>query len=432
MTQDMTAPLKAERFATLKGYARTTARYGVTTAGPMSIAAAHFVSAILFLQILPPAEFGLLSFVFVAVPPFLSVTMSLIGASLYTTAYRTEVAEAAQTLHLKANLCVSLVAAAALTLLMLATGAGLEPALLFGVYGAAMSLRQFARCFAYIENRPLVAAASDVSYSLDLLFGVGALFLLRDFGFFSVPAIAAVLATAALVSLAPFGADYLGRQFSVGLTGWFKAYRTIWRDLARWSLLGVVCTEMTANAHAYLVTLIAGPEAFALLAVGALFLRPVSLCLSALPDLERASMAKGIVAGDGAAALRSVRAFRIASVIAWAGTVALAAAILGWLPELVLRAHYPIEDVATVVVLWAAIMAVRILRTPDGVLLQAAAEFRPLALASVASAAASLALTLGLLLAFGPVASLGGIIAGEIVMAVRVRALLRDWRRRHG
>ena len=71
-----------------------------------------------------------------------------------------------------------------------------------------------------------------------------------------------------------------------------------WRDLARWAVIGVVLTEFTANAHAYIVTFVAGPKAFALLAVGALVMRPASLVLSSLPDIERPRMAQKIGAGD--------------------------------------------------------------------------------------------------------------------------------------
>ena len=57
-------------------------------------------------------------------------------------------------------------------------------------------------------------------------------------------------------------------------SGRIRDYAPIFRDLTRWSLLGVVFTEVTVNAHAYLVTFIAGPGAFALLALGMLLMRP--------------------------------------------------------------------------------------------------------------------------------------------------------------
>ena len=323
---------------------------------------------------------------------------------------------------------LGLAIAAALGAMMWVIGAGWPAAAVFGAYGGVMCLRQFARAYAYIESRLVAVTASDVTYSAVVLSGLAVLFFGHQF---VVPLIAAVLATAACVALFPFGLAYLKRQFTAGLFGWVGNYATIWRDLARWSFLGVVSTEMTANAHAYLVTLIAGPKSFALLAAGALFLRPVSLFLTALPEMERPAMARGIIARDMAAASRPVRTFRIATGLVWLASLAATAAILIWFPTAIPRHHYPVGEIAIVVALWAAIMAVRIVRTPDSVFMQAATEFRPLALASVWSAGVSLVLTLALLLIWGPVVSLGGILMGDVVMMLRIRMLVSRWKRRH-
>jgi len=77
-------------------------------------------------------------------------------------------------------------------------------------------------------------------------------------------------------------------------------------------------------------------------------------------------------------------------------------------------------------------MAVRAIRTPEAVLLQAAREYRPLARASLWSSLVSLVTTLLLLLAAGPIASLGGILAGEALMTGNILALSRRWRASHG
>ncbi len=58
------------------------------------------------------------------------------------------------------------------------------------------------------------------------------------------------------------------------MTGFASVYAPIWKNVTRWSLMGVVLSEMTANAYAYLVTFISGAHAFALLAIGSLMLRP--------------------------------------------------------------------------------------------------------------------------------------------------------------
>jgi putative peptidoglycan lipid II flippase len=85
----------------------------------------------------------------------------------------------------------------------------------------------------------------------------------------------------------------------------------------------------------------------------------------------------------------------------------------------------------TVTALCAAIMAVRAVRTPESVLLQAAREFKSLARTSLWSSAVSLIATLVLLLTLGPIASLGGILAGEGLMTANIVGLSRRWRRAH-
>jgi hypothetical protein len=65
------------------------------------------------------------------------------------------------------------------------------------------------------------------------------------------------------------------------------------------------------------------------------------------------------------------------------------------------------------------------------VLLQAGGEFKPLASASVNSSVVSLLFTSGLLFAFGPIVSLGGVLTGEVVMALQIFAQARRWRARH-
>ena len=78
----------------------------------------------------------------------------------------------------------------------------------------------------------------------------------------------------------------------------------MWREMSGWAVLGVILSEATANAHAYLVTFISGPHAFAVLPVGTLLMRPVSLV-------------SGGVAGHGTAidveALRPARTARALS-----------------------------------------------------------------------------------------------------------------------
>ncbi|MEI9886234.1 MAG: hypothetical protein WDN08_06970 [Rhizomicrobium sp.] len=206
----------------------------------------------------------------------------------------------------------------------------------------------------------------------------------------------------------------------------------MWRDLTRWSLLGLAASELTVNAHAYFVTFFSGPAAFALLALGSLLMRPISLVLSSLPDVERPAMARALGAGNAAAAFRAVKEFRTAAAAVLLGTILIAAVLLVFFPGTILKQGYDAGAAEAIVAIWVVIMAIRALRTPEAVFLQAAGEFQPLANISLRSSAVSLAATLALLLAFGPVASLFGIVAGDIVLTAGIFARVRDWKRAHG
>ena len=202
--------------------------------------------------------------------------------------------------------------------------------------------------------------------------------------------------------------------------------------MTRWSLLGVVLTELTANAHAYFVTFLCGPKTFGLLALGALFMRPASLVLGALPDIDQPVMTRRIAQHDVNGAFRVVKEFRTAAVAVLAATIALSAALLTWFPQLFAKKGYDETDVVIVLVLWIAITAIRAIRTPQAVFLQATGSYSTLARISAWSCAASLSVTVALLFAFGPIASLGGVLAGEVVILIAIFPMVRAWRRQHG
>ncbi|MBS0278531.1 MAG: hypothetical protein JSR81_12995 [Proteobacteria bacterium] len=403
--------------------------YAFNTLGPISIAGAHFLTSLLFLHYLPPEQFGLFSFAFVVVPFALSMGGALFGAALVNSANGKEpMTEGELAAYMKANLVFAVLAAVAVFGLMLASTAGIALSAILSLYGALMTIRWFGRCHAYAVHRMPRAIVSDLIYSGILVSGLGVLLVTNHL----TPVFAAiVLVLCSGTAITGFGGGFLYAQASALWRGSLRAFLPIWRDLARWSLLGVISTEFTANAHAYLVTLISGPKAFALLALGSLFMRPVSLVMTALPDAERATMARALNAGKFGDAMRTVLQFRIAGLVVLAGTSVLAAIILLWFPHLVLKRGYDEASVAAVLCIWVAIMAIRALRTPESVLLQAGGEFKPLAGASVNSSVVSLIFTSGLLLAFGPIVSLGGVLTGEIVMALQIYAQARRWRARH-
>ncbi len=143
-------------------------------------------------------------------------------------------------------------------------------------------------------------------------------------------------------------------------------------------------------------------------------------------------MARAIGAGDFGRAWRSVKEFRTAAAAVLLATTLIAAALLIWFPSLVLKQGYDAHSAAAILGIWVAIMAVRALRTPDAVFLQAAGEFQSLAAIGTKASIVSLSATLALLFVFGPIASLLGIVAGDVVMTADIFAKTRGWKLTHG
>lgn len=405
-------------------------RYALSAMGPVSVSGAHFAASLLFLHFLKAGEFGQFSFLLIVVPFCLSAAGALLGAPAAQTRGKDEATAKAEILALqKTSLAVSLLAGLAVLLLMRPTSANWDEAGLFGLYGAVAVLRSFARSRFNIMNRLVRVTASDMLYAAALLAGLAALILAQAL---TMTNAAAVLAAAALLAFVPFGLDYLRELRRALAVDAFDCYRPIWLAVSRWSLLGVALTEITANAHAYCVTLLDGPKAFGLLALGALFMRPAALVLQALPDIDQPVMARRIAEGDIKGALRVVNEFRTACAAVLAATTVTAFVIVFAFPHLFAGKGYDGTSVLIVLCIWIAITALRMASTPDGVLIQATGNYAGLARVGMVSSVVSLGATLALLFAFGPLASLGGVLLGEIAVVVMVFRMSYAWRRAHG
>lgn len=406
---------------------RSAYRYGMTSLGPIAVSGAHFVASLLFLRLLKPADFGYFSFLMIVVPFCLSAAGAMLGAPAAMTRRKDAVtAEAELDVLFNIALIVSALAAVTVTAMMAFTGAGVLLALLFALYAAIYTVRSFARSIANVKGQIERVAGSDIVYSGVLIVALGGLALL---GRFTLANAAMALVGASLVAMAPFGRVFLARLARSVAAPKLSGYRPMWHDVTRWSLLGVVLTELAANCHAYIVTFVSGPGAFGLLALGALFMRPASLVLSALPDIDQPVMAQKIAAGDLKGAFGVVNEFRTAAGAVLAGTVLLALILVFWFPQSLLK-HYAIGDVLVVLAFWSAITALRAIRTPEAVFVMATGGYDKLPLISGISSAVALSLTLVLLMTCGPLWSLAGVLAGEVVMVVMLFPITNAWRAR--
>lgn len=403
----------------------TALRYGASAIGPVAVSGAHFLASLIFLRALSAREFGLFSFVMVVLSFGMSLNASLITVPL--TRHLVTGADDTRSACFQVNWFVCIGFGAILFITLAVGHASVDGAAFLALFAATFTFRWFARCLAYIDGRMAAAVQSDLAYSLLLIGGLGIMAIFHQVTFMHG---CGILLMAAVTALVPFGREFFRTQLKA-MAGDPRRYWPIFRDLSRWSLIGVALTEMTVNAHAYLVTFISGASSFALLALGMLLMRPASLMQSALPDLERPAMSRAIAAHDLAGLSRIQRHFTWGLFAVWLINILCCTALLAAFPFLVLKRGYALHDVVLVAAISSTIIAIRAWRTPTAVLLQAAGEFKKLADIGTFSAAISVTATLALLLMLGPIGSLGGILLGELVILTRVHQLAGDWRKAH-
>ena len=298
-------------------------------------------------------------------------------------------------------------------------------ALLFGLAGMLSLIRWFGRSNAYAHHTPARAARSDLAYAGTILAGL--LIAMRTGA--DMSAIGGMLVAASLIGLLPFGLAYLRRHFAMAPGRALSAYRPVWKEQSAWTLVGVLSTEATSNSHSYIVTLLAGPTAFAPIAVGMLFFRPVNVCITALTQLERPRLTRAVARGDHGAAIRSERVFMAALVLLWLATCAVAAIALYAFPGLILKPTLDHRLVMIAVGLCALLSLVQCVQTPMSVMTQARKAFRPLAAQSIRSCGVGLIAVTLIVLGTAPVFSIGGVVLSQLVMTFGIWRLDRRWRR---
>jgi hypothetical protein len=403
--------------------------YGLAAAGPVGTAGSQFVLSIQLLHVLPPDSFGAFSFLLVTAQFCTGLWSALFCAPLPVLMTEQPGAEGrARVLRCLFSTNLALAAVAFLVFVGLGVGVGvpLAAALLFAGYAGTTLVRGFGRAYAYAVGTPLRTTASDLVYSATLLAGIVALALS---GATSLTLAYGALFAGAVLGLLPFGLRYLAAQFLEVGPRHMPPYGDVWRRHAGWALTGVVTTEATVNAHAYIVTAVAGPAAFAPVAASALIIRPVGVVMNALTDFERPQMARQIGEGRIAEARHAVHVFRAVMVATWVGTAAAGGALLVFAPHLLFPPQYARETLELGAALWLAVAALRLVRNPESVLLQAAGWFRRLATASFLSSAVSVAAVALLLALAGPIWSVAGVFVGEATFAAWLWREALRWRR---
>lgn len=403
-------------------------RYVLAAIGPVGVAGTQFVLSLQLLHVLPTDEFGRFSFLLIASQLTLGLSNALFCAPLAVVMADRAHSEAAGALDPVFGANTAFIAVSSLVFLCLGPLLGLSAIEtgLFAAYAAAALWRWFGRAHAYARGDTRAPILSDIAYSCSVALCV---MMTAMASAASEPLAYAGLLISALIGIAPFGLSYVRRSFRGLNKTNLKGYRPIWRDHARWALLGVLTTEVTANAHAYVVTLVSGAAAFAVIAASGILIRPMTVLMNALTEFERPQLARQLREGDRKSALRSLTTFRSLLAFACIASAGGAALLLTKTPSLVFPARYDLVEVSIAATVWMAIVTIRAGRTAESAALQAAGMFQRLAEASFLSAIVSAILVCLLLFTWGPLWSLAGILTGELIFACWIWYEYFRWRK---
>lgn len=407
---------------------RTATRYGVALVAPGSVSAAHFLLQLVLIQLFVPAQFGSVALILAIIQFGFGLSNALV-ATPYTVAVNRPDDDPQADPDGSIYFLVNAAFCTGMGLACAAISHSFNPhpaaSAAWGLAGGLTMLRWFGRAHAYAHHTPFRAAASDLTYSLTLIGGLG---LVAGFGEVTYAGTGLLFAVAAFSGGAALGTGFFGshaRLLGVRLA----AYRPVWQDQSRWMLLGVTATEATANAHIYLIAAFLGPAVLAPVAAAALFIRPIHLVITSLTLLERPVITRAVFSRSFDQLDRTRRHMVTALGLALLATVAVTILVLVWVPQLIVRPDFPPGTVEAAAALWVLIALLQVLQTPAGVLLQGASRFRALSMINVRSSLVSLAAASTLLFLAGAVPSLFGIVLGLAFSTFWIKRDADQWRR---
>lgn len=388
---------------------------GIT--GAIFYSGANFLCAFSLQFKVDPVEFGGYAFALILVQFGLSLSNASLGSPL--------VVAISENPHNRAEIyasffkiCLIMIAVLLPIFVLSLWAAGLaQSVIVWGVfYASILWLRWYLRAIFLADFKSHQCAMMDIIYGVICAFGT---LVLIWWGKVTVQTALAVMGVAALLSVLQ-AAKVLWVYLRHGMRAKMSLWRASFVRHGKWALLGVSTAEITANAHAYCLTLFLGPAAYAPVASLALFFRPTPILIQTVTQYERPRLAQLFVAGEHGQWRRF--AFKIDSSLA--GAAALnglgVAGLILFAPQWIGGGAYDALFLWPLAALLGVTQITRALRTGASAALQASGEFRALATRTLIAAPLSLGASITALIWY-PNPLIGVLIAvlwGEAILCV--------------
>lgn len=388
-------------------------------------------------------NFGLNLFLIrMATPQEFGIFAIISAASLFSTMVQNAIVNTPLSVHLpiasdgdrKARLLRVFTATNALLAMLIIAVGGLSLAIWLGsgqsmtalsacLYLASQFVREYYRALMAVEGRLASLLRIDLACIVLAVSALAALFALGESQRPILSSVFLIVGLAGTISIVPacIASARLGPLRAL-IADMRQVFRDQWREI-RWSLLGVITTEIQNRGYIYIAAAVFGPAAVAQLQAGRILFGPLNLISGAWARVARPQLAGLIGHADAAGfdtvlgrAMRGFAAFNL---------LFLASLWMAWplLSPLVFHGKYP--DLEYLVAAWGIANIAFQCRSCLGIGVQAMRRFRELTMATIAGAAVSLALTAAACYAGQAIWLVGPVIAGECVALLIVMRILR-------
>lgn len=277
------------------------------------------------------------------------------------------------------------------------------------------TIRWFGRSYANNNHQHTKVVRSDGVYSLFTMAGALCLWLMNEV---SLIAFGLLTASAALFAMVFLGKEFVNSQFrsvlSAKLGGFFEGVKR----QGRYALVGVLATECTSNSHAYLITSILGPSAFAPIAAATLLFRPFMVVLTSLTQVERPRLRRLISEGLAAKAKSSLSRFLFINLFSWCVTAIAASIVIIFFIEQYWGEESSRSDLILGVMILMVVNLIRVFKNPLSVYFQAEDRFKVLSKITIISCLVTLPVAYVLLIYMGSVYSMLGVVVGELISVI--------------
>jgi O-antigen/teichoic acid export membrane protein len=402
-------------------------RYVLAIAGTAGVAFANFAMSGLLIAYTEAAEFGSYAFVQILIALGFGLSNALLGSPLMY--YVNQSKEHHQKLissYFMINFYFCILFGLSLFLIAAPLPTSVSTDICFAILGGISVARWFGRSYNNTKHNPHLVALSDLAYTLISIMGTTMLWFYSMLNIFNVLIVQIIAMLFACLFL---GLSLVKIQLTSLWRGKFTPFKIGFLDKGKHSLVGVMTTEATANAHSYLVVTLLGPAFFAPIAAAVLLFRPIPLLISTLTQLERPRLAKYINHKQLSQALNLVKRFHLILLLTILANAALVATVLTWFAPLVLKDNYDSNDVYYAVCLWTLIFSLRCIRGPFSAFLQASGQFKELSMVTIKSALVGLPAVFLAIYWLGAIESLLGILLAEIVAVWFITRLMYNTKR---